>query len=117
MTEDKPGFFTSEIDAHPGTIQFPYPLMLEHFREWWKLAVEGAKGTSVLDYAFYQGEWDAAKKLLIEYGEWRIDGLSMNDVLGDRVPQEVVNWVVGCADLYVTDFLPPKARRRLSALS
>lgn len=116
QNENKPGLFESVMDEYPGFVQFPYPLMREQFHEWWMLAVEGIKNMNVLDYAYHDNEWKAYSQLLLNHGDWRIDGISVSDVKSGNVPQVVANFVMEAGDIYVRDFLPRKAQRLLQGI-
>lgn len=99
--ELKPGEFRSDIPGHGGTIRFPAPFLHTHFEAWWKIAVEGKKGLNKLDLAYFNTDWEAARELIVKYGDWRIEGVTTGDLSTGTVPEEVVAWVLACADDYI----------------
>lgn len=117
MSESAPGRYDSPFEDHPGYIQFPYPMMFPHFRDWWKAAVEPLKNLTRLDFDHLDCEWQGAKKLITEYGEWAIQGVAVGDAKNDNVPLEVISWVEDCAEDYIWPQLSEKKRRLLSTVT
>lgn len=125
MDKDKwpPGYYEPDIEKYPGLadypghIRFPFPLELPHFKAWWKAAIEAAKNLSKLDWDTFEGEWEASKVLLVEFGEWEIKGVPVGNVRENRVPLELVSWVTECADEYIWPQLSVKKARLLSIYS
>lgn len=114
---DKPGRYESPFDEYPGYVQFPAPLMLHHVQAWWEKAVEPLANKKRVDYAYWDAEWQAAKALILQFGAWRIESVPQGEVDADRVPAEVVGWVLEVADEYVGPKLPPKMRRLARSVS
>ncbi len=114
--EKQPGRYVSPLTKYPGYVQFPYPLMYPHFKEWWKLTIEPLKNVSKLDFGAVDFEWEGAKYLILEFGEWAIRGdhASQGDAKKNDVPVEVVNFVRRAADHYLYPQLSPKELRLLS---
>lgn len=118
-----PGYYEPDVDKYPnlekypGHIQFPYPLELTHFKAWWKTAIESAKELTKLDWETFEGEWEGAKTLLLEYGEWEIKDVPRGHVKENRVSLELVSWVTECADDYIWPQLSVKKARLLSIYS
>ena len=100
----------SELDEYPGSFGLPAPFLERHMRVWWAKAITPLKGVSTLDYAFYDGEWQAAIDLIQQFGEWNIDGVAVGDLSSDGVPMAVKSWVMQEVSEYVYPFLPPKLR-------
>jgi len=118
QSEDKrPGYYESDVEGYPGHIQFPYPLILPQFKAWWKVAIEPLKTLSKLDFEHFDAEWQGAKVLLTEFGEWAVEGVPVGEAKEDRVPLEVMSWVVDCADDYIGPQLSEKKARLLSTVS
>ena len=113
LNEVAPGRYESPLDDYPGHIQFPAPLMFRHVKEWWKLAIEEIVGKRGATFDVIAAEWYAAKRLILGYGEWAIDGVGRGDVEADEVPAEVINFVMNAADVYIYPKLPPTALRRV----
>ena len=55
--------------------------------------------------------------LLTEFGEWAVEGVPVGEAKADRVPLEVMSWVVDCADEYIWPQLSEKKARLLSTVS
>ena len=115
--DEKPGYYPSELEAYPGHICFPYPLTLPQFKVWWKASVESVKELTRLDFNSFNAEWEGAKRLLIEFGEWEIKGVPIGEVKADNVPLEVVSWVCDCAEDYIWPQLSSKKQRTLSTVT
>lgn len=115
-SETRPGYFDSPIAAYPGYIQFPHPFTLDAFGKWWKRAVEPVLDAKTMAFASASWEWEGAKHLLLDHGEWAVKSISRDDVVENRVPLEVVSWVEDCQDAYIWPMLSQKKRRRLSTL-
>lgn len=109
-----PGRFEANLPSYPGYIQFPYPFTLAHFRAWWEMSVKPQKGKAKADTNLFVDDWPGAKELIIKYGDWRIEGVSLADLQADNVPMEVVSWVTDCADEYISPQLSQKKRLLLS---
>ena len=125
--EDKAskGHFESEcrIELYPGMVDYPgyfelpYPFLDRHTRVWWEVAINPLKKLSDFDWAFYDGEWKAAVKLIREHGKWEIEGVPVGDLTTDGVPAIVKAWVMQEASLYITGFLPFRLRLKMSAIT
>ena len=63
-----------------------------------------------IEWKYWNVEWDGAKMLLLDYGEWEVKGLSQADVRNDEIPAAIEEWVIGCAKDYVLPQLDPKKR-------
>ena len=113
---EKPGHFESELDDYPGFFELPHPFLDRHMKLWWKEAIEPLKGVTRLDYAFYDGEWNAAIKLIREHGKWSIDGVPIGDLESDGVPSVVKAWVKEAAE-YIYPFLPPRMLLAVSGIT
>ena len=100
---------------YPGYFTLPYPFLDRHTRIWWELAITPVKKLSDFDFAFYDGEWKAAVKLIREHGEWEIEGVPVGDLETDNVPAIVKAWVMQEASLYISGFLPFRLRLKMSA--
>ena len=94
-----------------GYIQFPHPFMVVHMRRWWETAVTPVADKTRIDWSVTEAEWVAARTLLLEYGQWAIDGVSPGDARDDNLPADLLAWVIEKADEYITPFLPRAMRR------
>lgn len=110
---DKPGRYPSPLEKYPGFVQFPAPFMYHHFKEWWQRTLEPLKEVAKLDFKGLDLEWEGAKYLLLEFGEWQLSGVPVGDVRSNNVPLEVVNFVRQAADHYLYPQLSPKELRLL----
>lgn len=108
------GRYESSLVGYPGYIQFPYPFTLAHFRTWWELSVKPARSASKADTNIFVDDWPGARELIIKFGDWRIEGVSLADLQSDNVPMEVVGFVTDSADEYITPLLSQKKRLLLS---
>ncbi len=113
----QPGRYESPIEAYPGFIQFPYPFTYRHFQTWWKSGVEPIKKLSRLDFEAFNFEWEAVKRLLLDSGDWQIEGIKVGEVETDDVPMEVISFVVQSADEYIYPLLPAKKQLLLSTIT
>lgn len=110
---NKPGRYPSPLEQYPGFIQFPAPLMYAHFKEWWIRTLEPLNDVRKLDFRGFDLEWEGARYLITEFGEWSISGVPIGDVKTGNVPLEVVNFVRQAADHYLFPQLSPKESRLL----
>ena len=94
-----------------GYIQFPHPFMVRHMRVWWETAVSAVAEKTRVDWTVTEAEWSAARTLILDYGQWAIDGISVGDVRDDNLPAALLTFVVEKADEYITPFLPSAMRR------
>ena len=117
MADKKPGYFESEIDDYPGSFTLPHPFLERHMRAWWEKAITPLKGLNTLDYAFYDGEWQAAVELINQFGKWNVDGVAVGDLDTDGVPMVVKSWVMQEVSDYVYPFLPPKLRLKVYGIT
>lgn len=111
----RPGYFESPFEKYPGHIQFPYPLILPQFEAWWKAAIEPLKSLTRLDWGYSSADWAGAKVLLLDYGEWAIQGVAPGEAR-ERPPLEVVSWVCECAAAYLETQLSEKKMLLLSTV-
>ena len=120
----KNGHFDSEcrLDLFPGLVDYPgyftlpNPFLDRHTHVWWELAISPVKKLSEFDFAFYDGEWQAAIKLIADFGEWEVEGVPIGDLATDGVPAIVKAWVMQEASLYIGNFLPFRLRLKMSAI-
>jgi hypothetical protein len=120
----KRGYFDSEcrLEVFPGMVEYPgyfelpYPFLDRHTQVWWELAISPVKKLSEFDFAFYDGEWQAAIKLISDFGAWEIEGVPVGDLTTDGVPAIVKAWVMQEASLYISSFLPFRLRLKMSAI-
>lgn len=113
----KPGYYPSKLKDYPGYIQFPHPFTYRHFQAWWSKAVAPLKGLTKLDWEATNAEWQGAKELVLEFGEWAIQGVAIGDAREDSLPLEVISFVVDCADDYIAPLLAQKKMRWLSIVT
>lgn len=113
-TEGKPGRYESIFENHPGFIQFPVPFMYPHFREWWQKVFEPLQNAGKLDFANIDLEWEGAKHLIIKYGKWGIESVSVGEFEKGNVPTELVSFVRMAADDFIWPYLSPKELRLLN---
>ena len=113
MSDEKPGYFESEIDEYPGYFSLPHPFLDRHMRAWWDAAFEQKKGMVELDYDYAECEWKAVAKLIREFGEWKIEGIPAGDLDGGGMVMDVKKWVMLEADNYIYPFLPPNRLRKV----
>jgi hypothetical protein len=104
--------FPALVD-YPGHFTLPNPFLDRHTKVWWEIAINPLKKLSEFDFAFYDGEWQAAIKLNLEYGEWDIEGVPVGDLTTDSVPAIVKAWVMQEASSYIYPFLPFNIRRKI----
>ena len=116
-----PGHYDSKgrdgLEDYPGYFELPHPFLDRHIKLWWKEAIEPLNGLSRLDYAFYDGEWDAAVKLIRDHGKWEVDAVPIGDLESDGVPSIVKSWVMKEAADYIYPFLPPRMLLAVSGIS
>lgn len=110
---NQPGRYPSPLEKYPGYVQFPPVLMYAHFKLWWQKVLEPLKDVARLDFKGIDLEWEGARDLLLEYGEWQIQGVPVGEVKANHVPLEVVNFVRQAADHYLYPQLSPKELRLL----
>lgn len=109
-----PGRYASIFEQYPGYIQFPYPLLHNpHLKAWWEKCITPLKEITAFDFAKLDLEWEGARELLVEYGEWQLTGLPVGEVKAGRVPADVVTFVRLAADDYIYPWLSPKDVRLL----
>ena len=113
MSDDKPGYFESEIDGYPGSFTLPHPFLDRHMREWWDAAFKKRKGTDVVDYEYAEFEWEAYVALITKYGSWDVEGVPVGDLDGGGMPMVVKAWVVQEASTYIIPFVPQNRLRGL----
>ena len=101
---------------YPGYFELPYPFLDRHTRVWWEIAINPLDKRSDNDWAFYSGEWLAAVKLIKDYGDWAIDSVPIGILDTDEVPAIVKSWVMWEASKYISGFLPPRLRLKISAI-
>lgn len=110
----KPGRFESTLADYPGFIQFPYPFTLAHFRVWWDQSIKPMKGKAKSDTNLFVDDWPGARELIVRFGDWRVEGITLGQIQEDNVPLEVVSWVSDCADEYISPMLSQRKRLLLS---
>ncbi len=113
----KPGYYESHLKDYPGYIQFPYPFLYHHFKAWWEKAITPLKGMSRVDFKHADCEWQGAKELLLEFGEWAIEGVPVGDAKTDNLPFEVMSFICDAANDYITPKMSLKKQLGLSAIS
>ena len=104
--------FPALVD-YPGYFTLPSPFLDRHTKVWWEIAINPLKKLSEFDFAFYDGEWQAAIKLILEFGEWEVEGVPVGDLTTDSVPAIVKSWVMQEASTYIYPFLPFNIRRKI----
>ena len=107
----------SKLEDYPGSFSLPEPFLDRHMKAWWGKAITPLKGVSTLDYAFYDGEWQAAVELITQHGAWSVEGVAPGDLLTDSVPMVVKSWVMKEVSDYVYPFLPPKLLLKMSGIT
>ena len=112
MSDEKPGYFESEIDEYPGSFTLPHPFLDRHMRCWWDAAFKQREG-DVMDYDYAEFEWKAYVALILEFGEWTVKGVSKGDLDGGGMPMVVKSWVTQEASNYIIPFVPPNRLRGL----
>ena len=117
MPEENPGYFESELDSYPGSFTLPHPFLDRHMKAWWDAAFEQRKGIPELSYEYAECEWEAAVKLIRDYGEWKIKGVPVGDLGTDGMVMEVKRWVMLEVDNYVYPFVPPNRLRSVVGIS
>jgi hypothetical protein len=105
MSDERPGYFESEIEEYPGSFTLPHPFLDRHMRKWWDAAFEQRKGDA-MDYDYAEFEWQAYVALILEFGEWEIKGVPKGDLDGGGMVMEVKVWVTQEASEYLIPFLP-----------
>lgn len=108
--KDKPGKYVCDMAEYPGYIQFPHPFMLSHLKKWWEISVDTLKNVEPVEWKHWSVEWEGAKLLIIDYGEWEIEGVSKGDVKEDNIPAVLEEWALACTKDYVLPLLDPKKR-------
>lgn len=116
MTDDKPGYYPCELSGYGGHIQFPHPLTWTQVQQWWQKVVEPLKEKSRLDFDYTAVQWQGARDLLLDFGQWELTGpnCSRGDAKADNAPAEIVTFVLESAEAYIVPFLPQRLRRMLS---
>ena len=109
----KLGHFECALCDYPGYFKLPNPFLDRHMKIWWEVAVNPLKKLSEFDWAFYDGEWQAAVELIRDFGEWEIEGVPAGDLTTDGVPAIVKAWVMQEANAYIYPFLPYNIRRKM----
>ena len=113
MSDEKPGYFESEIDGYPGSFALPHPFLDRHMRKWWDGAFELRKGIDVLDYDYAECEWKAVIGLIREFGSWDVDGVPVGDLDGGGMPMSVKSWVMREGENYILPFVPLNRLRKV----
>lgn len=108
--------FESEIPGHPGSFEVPDDLTGRHIREWWKFAIEPAKGLDPFDYEFYNGDWLGAAHLIKNFGKWDMQSVPLGDLGTDEAPAAVKAWVTEKVSDYIAPFLPRSIRLKMSGI-
>jgi hypothetical protein len=121
-----PGRYLCEIEGYSGYIQFPTTLGYPAFKKWWKLGVEPIKDQDLesLKFAYWDGLWEGAKLLVLDYGEWSVykgsgekaELIPIGKVRENDVPLPIEEWVITCSRLYLVPQLDPKKARMLLTL-
>jgi hypothetical protein len=113
---DGKGRYESPFADYPGFIAYPYPITETHFKKWWEVAIDPIKNASPLQLERFDYEWNGAKFLLSEFGQWGIDGVAIGEVKAGNCPLEVKEWATDCAVDYIFPKLSPRHQRRLTGL-
>ena len=113
---DKPGRYESPIEAYPGHVQLPAPCMLPHFKAYWDVAVKPLADLRPIDWDYWQGPLDGVILLIVDYGEWAIEGVPLGDVKAGNLPLEVAEWLLTIGRDYITPQLDPKKARVVSTV-
>ena len=111
-SEDRLEQFPALVD-YPGCFTLPDPFLDRHMKVWWEVAINPLKKLSEFDFAFYDGEWRAAVKLIKDYGKWDVEGVPIGDLDTDGVPSIVKSWVMQEASSYIYPFLPYNIKRKM----
>lgn len=112
--QNSPGYYRSELERYPGHIQFPYPFTLAHFRVWWEMSIKPLKNRAKAETNLFVDDWPGARELLVKFGDWKVEGVTLGQLEAGDVPLEVVSWVCDCADEYIAPLLSQKKRLLLS---
>lgn len=115
---EKPGHYEYSANGYSGHIQFPYPLTWSHVKEWWTRVIKPMKDKDLrrLDFEYTDCQWEGARDLLLDYGQWALTGAGVapGDAKNGTVPAEIVTFVIESAEDYLLPFLHPRLRRMLS---
>lgn len=113
---ERPGRYESPIVKYPGYVQLPDPLMLAHFRAYWETAVKPLGDLRPIDWDYWQKPLDGVILLIVDYGDWGIDGVALGDVKAGNIPLEVAEWLLSIGRDYITPQLDPKKQRVVSTI-
>ncbi len=107
------GHFEIVLDDYPGYFELPFPFLDRHMKVWWKLAIDPRDQWTPLDFAYHHCEYEAAVKLIKEFGKWAIDGVPAGDLDSDNMPSDVKAWVMLAGSLYIFPKLPISVQRKM----
>lgn len=110
-SEQEPGRYESDIEGLGGYIRFPFPFMWEHLKLWWAESIGKLRGKGSLDLDTVEVEFLAARRLIAVYGEWAIEGVTLEQAEALAVPADLMSFVIESADAYIWPHLPEKKRR------
>jgi hypothetical protein len=113
---DEPGRFDSPIEAYPGYVQLPAPMMLHHFKAYWEIAVMPLGDKRPIDWDYWQFPLDGVIMLITQFGEWAIEGVKVGDLEAGSIPLEVSEWLLTVGRDYITPQLDPKKQRVVSTV-
>lgn len=114
--DEHPGRYTSPIEEYPGYVQFPAPMMLNHFRAYWEQVIEPLKKLTEVEWQTWQKPLDGALMLIAEYGDWQIEGIKIGDVRDGNAPLAIAEWLPVISRDYILPQLDPKQRRVVSTV-
>lgn len=106
----KPGRYECDIPGYKGYIQFPHPFMLNHLKKWWEIGVDPLKEVQPVEWKHWGIEWEGMKLLLLDFGEWKVEGISPGDAKADNLPAAVEEWAIACGKDFILPQLDPKKR-------
>jgi hypothetical protein len=116
MADEEPGRYESPLDEYPGHVQLPAPLMLAQFRQYWDIAIKPLGDLRPIDFDYWQRPLDGVLMLIVDYGEWAIDGVALGDVKAGNIPLPVAEWLLTIGREYIMPQLDPKKQRVVSTI-
>ena len=113
---DRPGRYESPLEKYPGFVQLPDPMMLHHFKAYWEIAVKPLGDLRPIDWDYWQFPLDGVIMLILQFGEWEIEGIPQGEVEAGNIPLEVAEWLLTIGRDYITPQLDPKKQRVVSTV-